>query len=62
MSTNVILLRPVLRIVLVTESVLLTMEQLMSCPLVAVIASETQLRNMHQTFLSTYFREELKIL
>lgn len=49
MSTNVILLRPVLRIVLVTESVLLTMEQLMSCPLVAVIASETQLRNMHQT-------------
>ena len=30
--------------------------------LVGVLVSAEQLRNMHQTFLSTYFREELKIL
>lgn len=46
---NLILLRPVLRIVLVIDSVLFKMEQLMSCPLVPVRVSETQLRNIRQT-------------
>ena len=31
-------------------------------PLVAVIVSAKQLRNVHQTLLSISFREELKIL
>ena len=51
MSNNInpILLRPVLGIVLATDSVLLRMEQLVSCPLVAVTVSVKQLRNARQT-------------
>ena len=58
-SVNPILLRTVLGIVLVIDSALLRMEQLMSWlqsghhavsffPLVAVIVSVKQLRNVHQ--------------
>ena len=72
-SVNPILWRPVLGIVLAIDSVLLKMEQLMSWlqsalhavsffPLVAVIISVKQLRNMHQTLLFMSFREDLKIL
>ena len=59
-NVNPILLRPVRGIVLAIDPVLLKMEQLMSWlqsghhavsffPLVAVIASVKQLRNVHQT-------------
>ena len=59
-SVNPILLRPVLGIVLATDSALLKKEQLMSwlqaghhavsfSPLVAVIVSVKRLRNVHQT-------------
>ena len=51
MSNNVnsILLRLALGIVLAIDSVLLKMEQLMSCPLEEVTISVKQLRNVQQT-------------
>ena len=66
-------LKPAPGIVQATDSVLLKMEQLMSWlqsghhtvsffPLVAILVSARQLRNVHQTLLSVSFREELKIL
>ena len=68
-----IFLRPVPGIVQATDSVPPKMEQLMSWlqsghhavsffPLVVVLVSAKQLRNVHQTLLSMSFREELKIL
>ena len=56
-----------------SESVLIKTEQRLSrlqpahptvslSPLVAVIVSAKQLRNVHRTLLSVSFREELKIL
>ena len=72
-SVNPFILRPVLGIMLAIDLVLLKMEQLMSWlqsghhavsffPLVAVIMSIKQLRNVHQTLLPRSFKEELKIL
>ena len=48
-NVNSILLRLVLGIVLAIDSVLLKMEQLMSCPLEEVTISVKQLRNVQQT-------------
>ena len=48
-DVNSILLRLALGIVLAIDSVLLKMEQLMSCPLEEVTISVKQLRNVQQT-------------